>query len=97
MLQELQYHMCILSIGGKNKMKKFLIILNGFLFFPIFAIGLVPFKQGTQWGYSDFSGNLVYDAIYEEAHPFSEGIARVKKNGHYGYISAAGQQFFSKQ
>ena len=80
----------------KNKMKKLLIVLNGFLFFPVFAIGLVPFKQGAQWGYSDFSGNLVYDAIYEEAHPFSEGIARVKKDGRYGYISAAGQQFFSQ-
>lgn len=45
-----------------------------------------------KWGYVDKDGNEVVPCIYEEAEPFSEGMARVGKGGKFGYIDTDGRR-----
>ena len=51
---------------------------------------LVPFRQGTRWGYADHSRRLVLPARYDEAGPFVEEIAWVRLGQLYGYIDGGG-------
>ncbi|WP_426489592.1 WG repeat-containing protein [Hymenobacter sp. 102] len=51
---------------------------------------LVPFRQGTRWGYADRSRRLVLPARFDEAGPFQEEIAWVRQGQLYGYIDGGG-------
>ncbi len=51
---------------------------------------LYPFKYDKLWGYADFHGNTIINPQFEEAALFSYGIALVKKDNLYGYISNKG-------
>lgn len=56
-----------------------------------FANGLAPVKTGGTWGYTDQLGQIVIEAVYEEALPFTGELAAVKKDGKYGYIDQTGE------
>ena len=76
----------------------------------VFSIGhadevLRPFKQDGKWGYKDPGGNVVVEPKYDEAQPFSCGLAAVnvgakvptfwsgppmKTGGKWGYLDASG-------
>ena len=45
----------------------------------------VPFLEGSKWGYKNKDNKVVIPAKYEKANPFSEGLARVKEDGNYGF------------
>jgi hypothetical protein len=40
----------------------------------------------ARWGYVDVMGRLVIEALYDNARPFSEGLAAVERDGKWGYI-----------
>lgn len=42
-------------------------------------------------GFIDTRGRLAVEAIYEDAHPFSEGLAAVKRQGKWGFVDGAGR------
>ncbi|MDD5585129.1 MAG: WG repeat-containing protein, partial [Candidatus Omnitrophica bacterium] len=46
-----------------------------------------PFK----WGYVDSTGRFAIEPKYDEAKPFSEGLAAVKVNQQWGYIDMTGK------
>jgi len=54
--------------------------------------GLIPYRRGEKWGFSDANKNLLIQAWYDDARPFSEGLAMVKLNGKYGYIDKSGKE-----
>jgi WG containing repeat len=52
---------------------------------------LLPIVQNGKWGYIDRTGKLTISAQFEEAGPFSEGLAAVRVGGKYGYIDRTGK------
>jgi WG repeat protein len=42
-------------------------------------------------GFIDTRGRLAVEPIYEDAHPFSEGLAAVKREGKWGYVDGVGR------
>ena len=55
-----------------------------------FRSDLFPVKYGNLWAYADFYGNTKISAQFQEASVFKYGIAVVKQNNKYGYISNSG-------
>jgi KWG Leptospira. len=55
------------------------------------VLGL-SFKARTRAGFIDEKGNKVIDSIYNEAKPFHEGLALVKRDKKWGYINKNGQE-----
>ncbi len=49
------------------------------------------YNQGGKWGYIDKAKNVVIDFLYEDAFPFSEGLAVVKLAGKKGFINRKGE------
>lgn len=63
-----------------------------------FSDGFAPIRNDkNKRGYVDTKGNFLTEFIFEEAYPFSEGLALVKKNGLYGYIDTLGNEIISCQ
>lgn len=54
------------------------------------ASRLVPFRQGTRWGYADHSRRLVLPLRYDEAGPFVRELAWIRIGSLYGYIDGGG-------
>lgn len=52
----------------------------------------LSYKARTRAGFIDEKGNKVIDAIYNEAKPFYEGLALVKRDKKWGYINKNGQE-----
>lgn len=53
--------------------------------------GLIPVCQSGLWGFIDVTGEIVIPSEYLEAHPFSEGLGRVRaSNGLFGFINSSG-------
>lgn len=56
---------------------------------------LFPVHQGEKWGYINQNGDLVIDYQFDEANPFSEGLACVGvgdwSNRKYGFINENGK------
>ena len=50
-----------------------------------------------QWGYIDKSGKAAFNARFESADDFHEGVALVYKNGRYGYIDKKGEWVIKPQ
>ena len=48
-------------------------------------------QEGGKWGYIIPTGDLIIDCIYDEAEEFSEGQAKVKKDGKEFYINFQGK------
>ncbi|MEO8754360.1 MAG: WG repeat-containing protein [Casimicrobiaceae bacterium] len=53
---------------------------------------LFPAPDGARWGYIDGRGKTAIKPRFEDALPFSEGMAAVKADGHWGYIDRSGTQ-----
>jgi hypothetical protein len=47
---------------------------------------ILPYKQGTYFGFMDYAGKVVVEATYEYLGFFREGLAAAAKNGKYGFI-----------
>jgi hypothetical protein len=47
---------------------------------------LIPYKDGTLFGFMDYFGNIIYKAQYESLSFFKEGLSLAAKNGKYGYV-----------
>ncbi|WP_165963450.1 WG repeat-containing protein [Hymenobacter radiodurans] len=52
--------------------------------------GLVPFRRGSLWGYADQQRRLVLPLGYDDAGPFIDDIAWVRRGANFGYISPDG-------
>ncbi len=46
------------------------------------------YRDDPRYGYVDEAGNAVTPYCFEDAHPFSEGLAAVKLDGKWGFITA---------
>ena len=54
--------------------------------------GLVPYRKGNLWGYSDTLGKIVVEPKYERTYFYTpDGLARIRSGGLYGYIDASGK------
>ena len=55
---------------------------------------LIPYRKGYKWGFCDRNKNLIIKPIYDDAYPFSEGLATVGigelPNTKYGFIDKKG-------
>lgn len=47
-------------------------------------------KKDGKWGFVDINGQMVIEPVYEEAKPFSNGLAPVLYGGSWGYIDQKG-------
>lgn len=72
---------CIIDLSsGKAKWRKFDIVLDD-------SEGLFPVRNNNQYGFVDNKGEWVYSPQFEDAKPFSEGLAAVKVGGKWGFIA----------
>jgi hypothetical protein len=58
---------------------------------------LLPIVQNGKWGYIDRTGKLKISAQFEEARPFSEGLAAIRVGGKSGYIDRTGKLMIEPQ
>ena len=52
---------------------------------------LIKVFKNKKYGFLNLDGSLAIDLIYDEAEPFSEGLAAVVKNGYWGFINSKGE------
>lgn len=75
-------------------MKKLFTILFVFAFFPELPAQpgemLVPVKKSDEWGFINKERQWVIPLKYDDAQPFSEGLAAVNYFGKWGFINASG-------
>ncbi len=59
------------------------------------STSLFPIKKDGKWGYIDKTGKIIIDPQYDDAWPFSEGLAAVmivdEETGKWGYIDKTGK------
>jgi WG containing repeat len=48
-------------------------------------------RQSGPWGYIDKTGRVVIPLQYQQAQPFSEGLAAVRKDDKFGFIDRTGR------
>lgn len=53
---------------------------------------LIPYRKGDKWGFCNEKKNILVEPKYDDAVPFSEGLAGVRLNNKYGYIDKTGQE-----
>ena len=53
--------------------------------------------MAKKWGYIDKSGKVVIEPQFDSADDFSEGLAKVKKDGKRGYIDKIGKVVIEPQ
>lgn len=53
---------------------------------------LIPYRKWQKWGYCTPDKKIVVDCIYDAAEPLYCGMARVKKDGQYGFIDSLGNE-----
>jgi hypothetical protein len=59
--------------------------------------GPFPCEVGTLHGYMNEKGEIAIPATFEQAGPFSEGLAAVKLGGKIGFIDATGKMVIAPQ
>lgn len=52
--------------------------------------GRIPVMRAGKWGFCNFNGELVVEPAFDEALPFSGGLAAVKEGKAWGYIDPDG-------
>lgn len=74
-------------------MKRFLPALLPALFFTslLHSQTLIPFRDGTRWGYCNPEGKIILPCIYSNAFPFTPAGAVVTDNNKYGLIDTKGK------
>lgn len=58
----------------------------------LFKDGLVSVYNGEKCGYIDKTGKVAIPYAYDDATPFSEGLAAVEKDGKWFYINTEGKK-----
>lgn len=53
--------------------------------------------SGGKWGYVDTANQIVINPVYDEAKPFSEGLAPVRRGTVWGYVDTNGQEVIPAQ
>ena len=74
-------------------MKRFLpALLLALLLSPLLhAQSLIPFRDGTRWGYCNTEGKIILPCIYNNAFPFTTTGAVVVLDNKYGLIDTKGK------
>lgn len=54
-------------------------------------MSMIPYRQGSKWGFSDPDKKIVVTPKYDEVQWFSEGYAAVRVGSKWGYINKAGK------
>jgi len=74
-------------------MKRFLPALLSALLLTsiIYSQSLIPFRDGTRWGYCNPEGKIILPCIYNNAFPFTNVGAVVVVNNKYGLIETKGK------
>ncbi len=72
-------------------MLAFFILIGAGAFAQTIDYSLIPYRQGSKWGYADNSKNIKIAPKYDDAQWFSEGLAAVKVGEKWGYINKAGK------
>lgn len=57
-----------------------------------YADTMAAVKLNGKWGFVDTSGQLVLEAVYEDARSFGSGVAAVKQGDAWGFILASGRE-----
>src|SRR5712692_378744 len=52
-------------------------------------------QQDGKWGYIDKTGSIVIKPEFEEAFPYSEGLAAVRVRGKWGYVNDKGNMIIN--
>jgi hypothetical protein len=52
-------------------------------------------RQAGRWGFVDKTGNLIINPQFDEAASFTNGLARVKTGGRFGYVAPSGKFVYS--
>ena len=60
----------------------------------VFSGNRCQVQTDSLWGYMDEEGNEIIPCQYEEARPFSEGLAAVRKDGKWMFIGMGGDLAF---
>ena len=55
------------------------------------------YRSGSLWGFVSKNGEVYLEAQYEDAQPYQNGYAAVKKNGLWGYIDKNGKMIVEPQ
>jgi hypothetical protein len=73
-------------------MKRFLPALLAALLFStlLHAQSLLPYRDGTRWGYCNMEGKIILPCTYDNAYPFTPAGAVVVVNNKYGLIDTKG-------
>lgn len=58
---------------------------------------LIPYREVNNWGFCDIQKNIIIKAKYDDAFPFSDGLALVNREGKFGFISHAGVEVIAPQ
>jgi len=53
-------------------------------------LNLYPRRKGKKWGYGSMQLKMAIDFQFDDARPFSEGLAAVKKDKQWGFIGKEG-------
>jgi hypothetical protein len=77
-------------------MKRFLPALLAALLFStlLHAQSLLPYRDGTRWGYCNMEGKIILPCTYDNAYPFTSAGAVVVVNNKYGLIDTKGNWLF---
>ncbi len=76
-----------------NLLHRIGIVLTLIASLSINAQSLIPqSNEKGRWGYADDSGTLIIKCNYDEALPFDNGIARVRKGDNWGMINSSGKE-----
>jgi hypothetical protein len=59
------------------------------------AVNRFPVYQDGAWGYIDSTGTMAIEPQFDDAAPFSDSWARVKVDGQFQFINAAGEVVLS--
>ena len=51
---------------------------------------LIPYRKNDKWGFCTPDKKIVIPCIYDDAHGFNKGLAKVKLHGKYGYTDKFG-------
>ena len=67
---------------------------GSFVAISSFSEGLAPCKRAnnSNWEFIDEWGQTQIPGLYQNAYPFSQGLAAVKKDGKWGFINTAGEE-----
>jgi len=47
---------------------------------------LTPYRIADKWGFCDRNKKMIIQPVYDDARPFSDGLAAVELNDKWGYI-----------